>query len=303
MTTTIASPAPARPSRSRLDVLYRFSVIALAAIMVSTVLLLISQSAVYKIHEYERGLHLRGGRFLAVDEPGWHVQIPYVDTVIIVKVNERLGYVERISAVTADNLTMVVSLQYTYKVSDPRTYALAVDDPERILFEFVQGKLRDVANQQSMTAMMNNRATFNETMLTELRTKEQQYGVQFITVQIQSAEPPANVVSAIEDRMVAVQRQEQAEAEAAQQKVLADANFYTAQKQADAEAYQIKQRAAAQQESIRLLLGALSQHPDIASKYLDYLMTQELKNNSKWVIGQPGSAPIIDLRPETETNP
>ena len=303
MTTTIASPAPARPSRSRLDVLYRFSVIALAAIMVSTVLLLISQSAVYKIHEYERGLHLRGGRFLAVDEPGWHVQIPYVDTVIIVKVNERLGYVERISAVTADNLTMVVSLQYTYKVTNPRTYALAVDDPERILFEFVQGKLRDVANQQSMTAMMNNRATFNETMLTELRTKEQQYGVQFITVQIQSAEPPANVVSAIEDRMVAVQRQEQAEAEAAQQKVLADANFYTAQKQADAEAYQIKQRAAAQQESIRLLLGALSQHPDIASKYLDYLMTQELKNNSKWVIGQPGSAPIIDLRPETETNP
>lgn len=303
MTTTIASPAPARPSRSRLEVLYRLSVVALAAIMVSTVLLLISQSAVYKIHEYERGLHLRGGRFLAVDEPGWHVQIPYVDTVIIVKVNERLGYVERISAVTADNLTMVVSLQYTYKVSDPRTYALAVDDPERILFEFVQGKLRDVANQQSMTAMMNNRATFNETMLTELRTKEQQYGVQFITVQIQSAEPPANVVSAIEDRMVAVQRQEQAEAEAAQQKVLADANFYTAQKQADAEAYQIKQRAAAQQESIRLLLGALSQHPDIASKYLDYLMTQELKNNSKWVIGQPGSAPIIDLRPETETNP
>jgi regulator of protease activity HflC (stomatin/prohibitin superfamily) len=303
MNTTIASPAPARPSRSRLDVLYRLSVIALAAIMVSTVLLLISQSAVYKIHEYERGLHLRGGRFLAVDEPGWHVQVPYVDTVIIVKVNERLGYVERISAVTADNLTMVVSLQYTYKVSDPRTYALAVDDPERILFEFVQGKLRDVANQQSMTAMMNNRATFNETMLTELRTKEQQYGVQFITVQIQSAEPPANVVSAIEDRMVAVQRQEQAQAEAAQQKVLADANFYAAQKQADAEAYQIKQRAAAQQESIRLLLGALSQHPDIASKYLDYLMTQELKNNSKWVIGQPGSAPIIDLRPETETTP
>jgi len=303
MTTPLASPPSARPSRSRLDVLYRFSVVALAAIMLSTVLLLISQSAVYKIHEYERGLHLRGGRFLSVDEPGWHVQIPYVDTVIIVKVNERLGYVERISAVTADNLTMVVSLQYTYKVTDPRTYALAVDDPERILFEFVQGKLRDVANQQSMTAMMNNRATFNGTMLTELRTKEQQYGVQFITVQIQSAEPPANVVSAIEDRMVAVQRQEQAEAEAAQQKVLADANFYTAQKQADAEAYQIKQRAAAQQESIRLLLGALSQHPEIASKYLDYLMTQELKNNSKWVIGQPGSAPIIDLRPETETQP
>jgi len=302
--TTETTPLPQPQGRlkipSRLDVLYRLSVITLAAITAAAVLLVVSQAALYKIHAYERGLHLRGGRFLAVDEPGWHVQIPYVDTVIIVKVNERLGYVERISAVTADNLSMIVSLQYTYRVADPRTFALEVDDPERILFEFVQGKMRDVANQQSMTAMMNNRAAFNETMLNELRAKEQQYGVQFVTVQIQSAEPPANVVQAIEDRMVAAQREAQAQAEAAQKQILADAEFYAAGKRADAEAYQIKQRAAAQQESVRLLLSALSVQPDIAGKYLDYLMTQELKENSKWVISQPGSAPVIDLRPEAE---
>jgi regulator of protease activity HflC (stomatin/prohibitin superfamily) len=298
MTTMSATPPIERPIRSRLDQLYRLSVIALAAVTLGATLLVVSQAALYKIHPYERGLHLRGGRFLAEDQPGWHLQIPFVDTVIIVKVNERLGYVERISTATADNLSMVVSLQYTYRVTQPQTFALDVDDPERILFEFVQGRLRDVVNEQTMADMMSNRAAFNDTMLSELRTKETQYGVQFITVQIQSAEPPANVVSAIEDRMVAVQRQAQAEAEAAQQRVIADAQFYAAQKQADAEAYQIQQRATAQQESIRLLLGELSRHPETAAKYLDYLMTQELKENSKWVIGQPGGSPVIDLRPE-----
>jgi regulator of protease activity HflC (stomatin/prohibitin superfamily) len=133
-----------------------------------------------------------------------------------------------------------------------------------------------------------------------LRTKEQGYGVQFVTVQIQSAEPPANVVQAIEDRMVAVQRQEQAEAEAAQKRVQADADFYAAQKQADAEAYQIQQRAQAQQESVRLLLGELSQQPDIAVKYLDYLTAQELKSNSKWIISQGGVAPVVELRETPE---
>ncbi len=298
MTSQVAPPVPSL--RGRLDTLYRIAVVALAAIMVSAVLLVISQATLYKIHAYERGLHLRGGMFLSVDEPGWHVQIPYVDTVIIVKVNERLGYVERITAVTADNLSMVVSLQYTYRVLDPKIFALEVDDPERILFEFVQGKLRDVVNRQSMVDMMNDRAAFNDTMMAELRTKERQYGVQFVTVQIQSAEPPANVVSAIEDAMVAKQREAQASAEAAQQRVLADAGFYAAQKKADAEAYQITQLASAQQDSIRLLLGELSQHPEIAGKYLDYLMTQELKNNSKWVIGQPGATPLLDMRPSTE---
>lgn len=304
MTTVPPQPLPAPPLRSQLEALYRVAVIVLAAIAVSVTLLVVSQAAVYKIHEYERGLHLRGGRFLAVDQPGWHVQIPFADTVIIVKVNERLGYVERISAVTADNLQMVVSLQYTYRVTDPAIFALQVDDPERILFELVQGKLRDLANQSSMTAMMNNRAAFNTAMLDELRTKEQQYGVQFVTVQIQSAEPPADVVSAIEDLMVARQRQAQAEAEAAQQRVLADAQYYASQKKAEAEAYEITQVAEAQQESIRLLLGQLSQHPEIAAKYLDYLMTGELAKNgsAKWVIGQPGSSQIIDLRP-TEGSP
>ncbi|MBL8056733.1 MAG: SPFH domain-containing protein [Anaerolineales bacterium] len=302
--TTSTPPAPptlpARGRRSPLDTAYRAAVIVLAVVVIGAVLLALGQSAIYKVHEYERGLHLRGGQFLSEDLPGWHVQIPYVDTVILVKVNERLGYVERITTVTADNLSMVVSLQYTYRVTDPRRFALDVDDPERILFEFVQGKLRDVANTKSMQAMMSNRAEFNQAMLGELRTKEQQYGVEFITVQLQSAEPPANVVQAIEDRMVATQKQEQAEAEAAQQRVLADAQFYAAQKQADAEAYQIQQRAIAQRESVRLLLAELSQHPEIAADYLDYLTAQELKNNSKWIIGQ-GGAPAVDLRLDADT--
>lgn len=314
MTTPNPTPAPT-PTAVRnpvqlVDRLFRLSVIVLAVIMVSAIALFIGQATIYKIQAFERGLHLRGGQLIGVDEPGWHVQIPLVDTVIIVKVNERLGYVERINAVTADNLTMVVSLQYTYRVTDAEKFALNVDDPERILFEFVQGKLRDVVNTQSMTDMMSNRTQFNANMLIELQAKEAQYGVQFVTVQIQSAEPPPNVVQAIEDRMVAVQRQEQAEAEAAQQRVLADAALYTAQKEAEAEAYQIQQLAVAQasqiqqiavaqKESITQLLAVLDQHPEIADKYLDYLMTQELKENSKWILSQTGTAPVVELRETT----
>ena len=140
-----------------LDRLYRTSVVILTGLILIGVLLFVGRAAVYKIHEYERGLHLRGGRFLSVQTPGWHVQIPLVDTVIIVRVNERLGYVEQIPAMTSDNVTMLVSLQYTYRVTNPEQYALQVDDPERIVFEFVQGKLRDVVNTKAMADVMNDR--------------------------------------------------------------------------------------------------------------------------------------------------
>ncbi len=300
---TVSKPQPrqVRPSAG-IDTLFKIAVVLLAAFVLAVTLLVVGRLAIYKIHPYERGLHLRGGMYLGTDQPGWHVQIPYWDTVVIVKVNERLGYVDQIAANTSDDLSMVVSLQYTYRVTDPARFALDVDDPERILFEFVQGRLRDVVNTRTMTDMMHSRSGFNDDILAELRTKEAQYGVQFVTVQIQSAQPPEEVVKAIKDRMVAQQRKDQADAEAAQLRTQADAQYYASQKTADAQAYQIKQIAAAQQDSIRMLLAELANHPDIAAKYLDYMTAQELKSNSKWVIGSGGN-PILDLRGEIPATP
>jgi membrane protease subunit HflK len=308
-TLTSSESAPGR--RDALDTLgrlYRLAVVLLAGLIVLGVALFLARATVYKIRPYERGLHLRGGRFIAVDEPGWHAQIPLVDTVIIVKVNERLGYVERIAAMTSDDVTMDVSLQYTYRVVHPERFALEVDDPERIVFEFVQGKLRDVVNTKAMTEVMHSRAELNREVMLALQEKEDQYGVEFITVQIQSASPPEEVVTAIKDRMVAVQRQEQAQAEAAQRRTLADADYYAAQKAAEGEAYQITMLAeaeaerialtsAAQQEAVRAILAQLAEGGELAEAYIQVLIAQELQENSKWIISGGGdAAPVIELR-------
>lgn len=295
---------------SLLDRLFRVATVALAGLVLLGALFVVGRSAVYKIHEYERGLHLRGGRFVSVDQPGWHVQIPLVDTVIIVTVNERLGYVERVAAMTSDDVTMDVSLQYTYRVTDPKTFALQVDDPERIIFEFVQGKLRDVVNTKDMTEVMHSRAELNREVMASLDEKEAQYGVEFVTVQIQSASPPEEVVTAIKDRMVAVQRQEQAQAEAAQRRTLSDADFYAAQKKADGDAYEITTLAEAdaerialtsqaEQAAVRAMLDELQRRGDLGEAYIQLLIAQELKDNSKWIIssGQSGEGvvPRIEL--------
>jgi regulator of protease activity HflC (stomatin/prohibitin superfamily) len=310
MSEPVLSPAAALPAprHDRLfEWLFRAAVIVLAALAIVGVIVFIGRASIYKIHEYERGLHLRGGRFISVKEPGWHVQIPLVDTVIIVKVNERLGYVEQLSAMAADNVTMLVSLQYTYRVVDPQQFALEVDDPERIVFEFVQGKLRDVINTKPMDEVMDNRSQMSQEIMAALQEKEAQYGVRFVTVQIQSASPPEEVLTAIKDRMVAGQRQEQAQAEAAQRQTQADADYYVAQKQAEAQAYQITTTAEAEAQRIRLtteaqqlavraIVAELEGKGALGEKYIEYLIAEQLKENSKWIISGD-STPMVDLRP------
>jgi regulator of protease activity HflC (stomatin/prohibitin superfamily) len=299
-----------RRGASVLDRLFKLATVVLSGFVLLGMLFVVGRSSIYKIHEYERGLHLRGGRFISIDEPGWHMQIPLVDTVIIVKINERLGYVERVAAMTSDNVTMDVSLQFTYRVVDPKTFALQVDAPERIIFEFVQGKLRDVVNTKDMSVVMHSRAEMNREVMAALVEKERQYGVEFVTVQIQGASPPEEVVTAIKDRMVAVQRQEQAQAEAAQRRTLADADFYAAQKLTDSDAYEITTLAQAhaerigvtshaEQVAIRAMLDELEQRGDLGEAYIQLLIVQELKENSKWIIsgGQAGEGivPKIEL--------
>ncbi len=215
-------------------------------LIVGGVLFSIARASVYKIRPYERGLHLRGGRFIGIDQPGWHTQIPFVDTVIGLNVVERPGMIEKLAAMTADDVTLDVSLLYTYRVADPVRYALEVSDPAAIVAGFVQGTLRDVVNTHEMDAVMHNRAEINQEVIEALQEKEDQYGVQFVLVQIQSASPPVEVLNAIKDQMVAVQLQEKASAEATQQRTLADSEFYTAQKEADGEAYQITTLAEAE---------------------------------------------------------
>jgi regulator of protease activity HflC (stomatin/prohibitin superfamily) len=280
---------------------------AILALAVFLVLFQVARAAVYKIRPWERGLHVRGGKFIAVDEPGWHVQIPFVDTVIGVVVSEQYGEIAQLAAMTSDEVTMDVSLVYTYRVTDPKKYRLEVVEPQEIIARFVQATLRDEVNLRSMAEVMHNREEFNQSLVQALVRKEPQYGIEFVTVQLQSASPPPEVVTAIKDRMVAAQKQEQAQTEASQVHTQADAEFYSAQRKAEAEAYQVRSLAEANAERIAVtskaeleastaLLKALEGKGTLAEGYLQLLIAQALRENSKWVIGgSEGIVPQVQL--------
>ena len=303
-----------RIARGCLERLYKNALLILILLIVGIALFSLARAAVYKIRPYERGLHLRGGRFVNIDEPGWHFQIPFVDTVIGVMVIERSGMVDKLSAMTADDVTMDISLLYTYRVNDPVRFQLEVLDPERIVSGFVEGTLRDIVNTREMDVIMHDRAEINTEVMAALKEKEDRYGVIFIHVQIQSASPPAEVVSAIKDRMVAVQLQEKAVAEATQQRTLADSEFYAAQKKAEGEAYQITKLAEAEatriglttqaeKEALREILQELEGKGTLAEQYIQVLIAQELRQNSKWIISSGETMPVVELREDTFQNP
>ena len=297
--------------RGCLESIYKNTPRILVALIVLLAVFGLARAAVYKIRPYERGLHLRGGKFIGVDQPGWHIQFPFVDTIVGVMIIERSGMIDKLAAMTADDVTMDISLLFTYRVVDPVQYQLEVLDPDQIVAGFVQGALRDLVNTQKMNDVLHLRADFNQKLLLELKKKEAQYGIEFILVQIQNASPPVEVVNAIKDKMVAVQLQEKATADAEQQRTLADSAYYAAQKKAEGDAYQITTIAAADAQRIDLssqakvkalreILAELEGKGTLAEQYIQVLIAQELRENSKLIISSGGTMPVIDLRETQE---
>lgn len=236
------------------------------------------------IPQQNRGLHMRLGKYVATLEPGLHLKIPLVDQIIGVPVMERQGYIQHVDAMTQDNVIMKLSLQYTYEITDPRRYRLEVYDPDAIIREFVQGKLRDIVNTISMNDVMKKRQELGQHITADLAAKEHDFGVHFKLVQVQGAFPPQEVQEAIKQRMVSEQQSVAAKEQATQKQILADADFYEAGKRTEAMRYEIEETAKARKTSIGLLMEELARHEKLGIRYLDYLTAQELKSNSKWII-------------------
>lgn len=75
----------------------RYALPAILIIFIGWIFFQIARAAVYKIRPWERSLHVRGRKFIGIDEPGWHIIIPFVDTVIGVLVSEQLGEIEQVA--------------------------------------------------------------------------------------------------------------------------------------------------------------------------------------------------------------
>ena len=258
--------------------------IAIVLIVAANVVIGLGRGTVDIITQEYKGLYMRMGRYVRTVEPGLHLKIPIVDQIIRVNVRERQGYIQHVDAMTEDNVIMRVSLQYTFEVTDPVKYRLEMDDPDNIILEFVQGKLRDIVNTITMAEVMQQRQELGQSMTDALAAKESHFGIHFLLIQVQGTYPPPEVEEAIKQSMVAEQRTVAAEQEARQKEIIADADFYEAQKRTDASKYEIEETAAAKKESINMLLGELSEKSELGEKYLEYMIAQELKNNSKWII-------------------
>lgn len=259
-----------------------FAVLALFALWIYV--------SVYTVRPEERSVELTFGSFSGTGEPGLNFAPWPIVSAEIVPVtreqtaeigNDRAGRLQSGLMLTRDEAIVDIEFQVVYNVSDPANYLFNLADPTESVRAVAESAMRDIIARSELSPILNrDRGTIAKDLQTAIQDTLDSYqaGINVIRVNLQSANPPAEVI----DSFTAVQsaRQErdklERQADAYANTVLAGARGEAAALLEQAEGYRAEVINNAQGEASRFLAiyNEYIKAPDVTRKRM-YLETME----------------------------
>jgi membrane protease subunit HflK len=287
-------------------------------------------SGIYTVQPDEQGLVLRFGRLDRVTSPGlkYHLPAPIesVEKVPVTRVNRiEVGFRSAQSAtsrgagardvddealmLTGDENIIDINFVVLWKIGDAADYRFQVRDPENTVKAAAESVMREIIGQTPIVE-----ATTEGRRAIELRAREQlqelmnEYGTGILIdeVQLQKADPPAEVIDAFRDvqRAQADKERAQNEAEAFANDIIPRARGEAERVLQEAQAYrqEVLARATGESERFKSILAEYLEAEDVTVRRI-YLETMEevLKGVNKVIIdGKEGANGVVPYLPLPE---
>jgi len=274
--------------------------LVVAAIIVAV---LLGMNSVYILDTQERGVVLRTGKFDRIECEGLNWKLPVIEDVIIVNATRVRETEIRESMLTEDENIVDVKLNVQYRVTDPVSYALRVEDPELTLRDAAESALRhEVGSTEMDPILTTGRVVLAEAVKQRLQFYMDEYntGITLQNVNIKDATPPAAVKEAFDDVQRAKQDKERTinDAEAYANSVVPEARGRAQRQLEEARAYRERVVARAEGEADRFtkLLSEYNKAPAVTRErlYID-AVTQVYNKSSKVLVDVEGGNNMMYL--------
>ncbi|GAK55660.1 SPFH domain / Band 7 family, putative [Candidatus Vecturithrix granuli] len=186
-------------------------VVMLAAIIgIFRLLLLIKRVTIF---EYERGLKYSKGRFTGILEPGQYWYFAYYTTITKIDLRPRIISVSGQEILSADGVTLKVSLATKYEIADPYTAINKIGSYDQAVYMELQLALREIIGKEPIDRLLKQRTNFNHTLQELCAPAVAQFGVKLLSVSIKDIMFPGElkkiftqVVQAQKEGMAALER-------------------------------------------------------------------------------------------------
>ena len=258
-------------------------------------LLLLLMSTYFTIDQGERGVILHNGAIAGEAEPGLHFRMPIITSIQKISVQvqkeafEKTGEVDnRLQAYSRDQQPATIAMAVNYHVTDASAvyaqYGSLTNMKMRVINSRAYEQLKNVFGQFDAADAIQKRALLNAQVFAAIRNSVSG-PVVIDSVQIEDIHFSDQYENAVEARMQAIVKQQQAEADKQKRIIDADASAYEVKAAADAKAHQIEVQGKAEAGAIQARGDALRNNPSLptlvaAEKWNGILPTTMVPGNT-----------------------
>ncbi len=151
------------------------------------------------------------GRFDRKLEPGLNLLIPFIERVAYRHSLKEYAYdVQEQTAITRDNVTLVMDGVIYVRIVDPVQASYGVSDPVFAVTQLAQTTMRSEIGKLSLDESFEERELLNANIVNAINDAAQTWGIQCMRYEIKNISPPATVLKAME-LQVAAERKKRAE--------------------------------------------------------------------------------------------
>jgi regulator of protease activity HflC (stomatin/prohibitin superfamily) len=203
-------------------------------------------SSIKVLNEYERGVMLTFGRFTGVKGPGIIIVIPMIQEIFRISTRVVVLDVPPQDVITRDNISVKVNAVVYFRVINPQSAVLNVENFMYATSQLSQTTLRSVLGQQELDDLLANRDKINQNLQQILDQHTEPWGIKISSVEVKNVDLP-------QEMQRAIARQAEAERERRAKIIHAEGEFQASQKLADAAAIIGSQPAAIQLRYLQTL--------------------------------------------------
>ncbi|MDF1739787.1 MAG: slipin family protein [Verrucomicrobiales bacterium] len=187
-----------------------------------------SRIEIVTIWDYQVGLHFKDGRYVETLESGRHRLWGRGHSVILLDTRTTEMVVQGQEVITSDSATVKLTAVALWKVVDPLTFHLGVDNAHQALYTQVQLAMRRLIGGIELDVVVEGKADFGKALLNDVKeTILEETGVEVLRIDIRdlmlSGELKASYAGVISARKEAQAQQERARGDAAALRTFANA--------------------------------------------------------------------------------
>ncbi len=199
-------------------------IIVLIIVLVIAVVLLAKSVTI--VHQAQRGIVERFGKYKETLEPGLRFLIPFMDSLVSrIDMRETVIDIPPQQVITNDNVTVTIDAVIYYYVTDAQAVRYEVANFFAAVSKLAQTNVRNVVGEMALDESLSSRERINATLTETLDDATDKWGVKVTRVEVKEIEPPHDISDAMSKQMKA-EREKRAtilEAEAYRQKQILEA--------------------------------------------------------------------------------